>query len=420
MAEVIDYPEPIEHEITARDGTQLFLLEWKLEDPSKRACEDNKVLLFNGYATESFSLRSPVGTDFVRCLLKAGFEPWILELRYSGRYKYENFTIDDFAKHDIPAAIAKIAEIQNRKFEEARVHLLGHCIGGVSIHMTILGGYVPASAVASILCTSSSHFFIVNQLALMKSVLPLMQISMFILGRRTVVPTVAKPAKITWRQSIISALLQVLPSTQRCDNHVCQAYSGTFGSIFWHENVAKATHDVHFKHRATQFLAMSGLPQVRKILLAARIVDAKGNPEPYDHPERLAVPTTYISGGKPILVLPETSRRANEYMREHHPEFEHERVVVPGYGHQDMLIGKDMEKDIFPHVLRHLTRVTTGNKGRVENPVRGFKGNYRGTDLTTLANFVQLLFIQLLVLILAAVVYAFKDQIWMLKQKFLQ
>lgn len=51
---------------------------------------------------------------------------------------------------------------------------------------------------------------------------------------------------------------------------------------------------------------------------------------------------------------PLTSFLANKYMKLHQPEFRHERVVVDGFGHSDLLIGEKSSKEVFPHILSHI------------------------------------------------------------------
>ena len=68
----------------------------------------------------------------------------------------------------------------------------------------------------------------------------------------------------------------------------------------------------------------------------------------------MALSTLYISGGRSLLVTPETSFLANKYMKLHQPGFRHERIVVDGFGHSDLLIGEESSKEVFPHILSHI------------------------------------------------------------------
>lgn len=68
-----------------------------------------------------------------------------------------------------------------KKIEDCRgnklpIHVIAHCVGGLHIHMAVLGGYVPTSRIASLLCTNTSMFFSVTNLAWAKLILPLMPV----------------------------------------------------------------------------------------------------------------------------------------------------------------------------------------------------------------------------------------------------
>lgn len=53
-------------------------------------------------------------------------------------------------------------------------------------------------------------------------------------------------------------------------------------------------------------------------------------------------------------MTPQTSFLAHKYMKLHQPGFRHERVVVEGFGHSDLLIGEKSYKKVFPHILSHI------------------------------------------------------------------
>lgn len=53
-------------------------------------------------------------------------------------------------------AISKVRELHGPCI---KVHLVGHYIGGLSIHIALLEGHISASHIASLSCTNSSMFF---------------------------------------------------------------------------------------------------------------------------------------------------------------------------------------------------------------------------------------------------------------------
>ncbi|KAK8563371.1 hypothetical protein V6N13_007680 [Hibiscus sabdariffa] len=142
--------------------------------------------------------------------------------------------------------------------------------------------------------------------------------------------------------------------------------------------------------QSTTKIPLAAFPHLRKICKSGFIVDSKGNNSYLIHPERMAVSTLYISGGRSLLVTPETSFLANKYVKMHQPGFRHERVVIDGYGHSDLLIGEESCKEVFPHILSHIrlseegenvVRISEGKKYSKEaldwtaDPYQGYGGS---------------------------------------------
>lgn len=179
-----------------------------------------------------------------------------------------------------------------------------------------------------------------------------MQISMAILGKNKILPLLGT-SRISRRHQLLKLIAHLLPRYERCTCNECEVFSGIFGSTFWHENVSPSLHHWLNKESSTM-LPMAAFPHLRKICNAGFIVDDKGNNNYLIHPERMAFPTQYISGGRSLLVSPLTSFLANKYMKLHQPKFRHGRVVVDGFGHSDLLIGEKSCKEVFPHILSHI------------------------------------------------------------------
>ncbi|XP_024526945.1 uncharacterized protein LOC112345107 [Selaginella moellendorffii] len=346
-----NYPNYVLHELVTEDGVHITCKQWCSKDAAE-SHNSRVVLLLNGYSTESFCLPTE-SNDIIRTLIQNDYEPWLLQTRLHPLHpaKY-SFTFDDIAHFDIPSAFAKINQVKKKQIA---AHVIAHCIGGLSIHMSLMGGHIPPSSIASLVCTNSSMFFNLVPSALVKLTLPLIPISMKILGKNTIVPiSPPKEESMPWRHRLLRSIARAIPRTESCPCDECNVFSGIFGSTFWHQNVGLEMHD-WLNKKAVPVLPMAGFPHLRSIALAGHIVDSEGEEETYmAHPERLAVHTTYISGGRPILVTPETSLRAHGFMKRHHPGFSHARVVIPDYGHSDLWIGEHSHEDVFPLVLERL------------------------------------------------------------------
>ncbi|KAJ6745958.1 LYSOSOMAL ACID LIPASE-RELATED [Salix koriyanagi] len=306
------------------------------------------ILLLNGYTMESYWLPTEP-QDLVRTLLDEGHEVWLLQTRLHPLNPANNATIEDIGKYDIPAAIGKILEVHG---PSTKIHVVAHCAGGLAIHIALMGGHVSATHIASLSCTNSSMFFKLTAVATIKMWLPLVPVSMAILGEEKILPLMEK-SKGSSRHRLLKFIARCLPRYERCSCKECEVLSGIFGNAFWHENVSPSLHQWLITQSATN-LPMSAFPHLRRICNSRYIVDSNGNSSFLIHPERMAISTLYISGGRSLLVTPETSFLANKYMKLHQPGFRHERVVVDGFGHSDLLIGEKSHEKVFPHIISHI------------------------------------------------------------------
>lgn len=181
---------------------------------------------------------------------------------------------------------------------------------------------------------------------------------MAILGKDTILPLLEN-SKESYRQRILKSITRLIPRYERCTYDECTVVSGIFGNPYWHENITPTLH--HWLNRQAQpTLPMSGLRQIAKIGSIGHIVDATGEDVYLAHPERIPLPTLYLSGGRSIVATPETSLLAHQYMKLHQPSFHHRRVVVDGFGHSDIFLGEESHKKIFPHIISHMKFVEKG------------------------------------------------------------
>ncbi|CAN6716954.1 unnamed protein product [Malus baccata var. baccata] len=345
----------------AEDGFNISCRQWKCHHilPQLKGNEQlNPVLLLNGYSTESYWLPTEPN-DLVRTLLEGGHETWLLQSRLHPLNLSNSFTIEDIARFDITAAINKIVELHGPR---VRVHVVAHCVGGLAIHIAVMGGHVSATRIATLSCTNSSMFFKLSPWSRVKMWLPLMPISMFILGNDKTLPLL-ETSTVSLRHSLLKLIARFIPRYERCTCNECEVFSGIFGNTFWHKNISPTMHQWLNKQSSTK-LPMAAFPHLRKICNSGFIVDSNGSNSYLIHPERMALPTLYISGGRSLLVTPHASFLAHKYMKLHQPGFHHERVVVEGFGHSDLLIGEDSHKEVFPHILSHIRFAESGRSGK--------------------------------------------------------
>ncbi|KAL7096577.1 hypothetical protein ACP275_10G087000 [Erythranthe tilingii] len=348
------YPNSTIHEIQTDEDCVIYCQHWICDYSQTELSQQKKlypVLLINGYSTESYCLPTEPN-DLVRTLLKQGRDVWLLKTRLDpSNNSSDILSIEDIGTTDIPAAMNMIKVFYGES-ESTKVHVVAHCVGGLAVHISLMGGHISAKHIASLSCTNSSMFFKLTASSSLKMRLPLVQMSMAIMGKNKTLPLL-QTSNASFRHRLLKSIARLIPRYERCTCDECEVFSGIFGNTFWHENISESMHYWMNKENLPK-LPMSAFPHLRRICNAGFIVDGKGNNSYVIHPERMAVPTLYISGGRAILVRTETSFLANKYMKLHQPGYRHERVVVDGFGHSDLLIGQKSDEKVFPHIQNHI------------------------------------------------------------------
>ncbi|KAF5940567.1 hypothetical protein HYC85_021734 [Camellia sinensis] len=316
------------------------------------------------------SLEGNMKRRFVGVLLQNLFRTYISQVP---RGNHRDFNPSEFHQkpypesilHEIQTVINKIRKLHGPLI---KIHVVAHCAGGLAIHIALMGGHVSATHIASLSCTNSSMFFKLTTSSKVKMWLPLIPMSMVILGKNKILP-MFKTSKASSRQRLLKSIARLVPRYERCTCDECEVLSGIFGNPFWHDNISPSMHYWLNKQNLPR-LPMAGFPHLRKICNAGFIVDSNGNNSYLIHPERMALPTLYISGGRTFLVTPQTTFLASNYMKLHHPDFRHERVVVDGFGHSDLLIGEESYKKVFPHIISHIGLAEQGKNYALGNERR--------------------------------------------------
>ena len=70
---------------------------------------------------------------------------------------------------------------------------------------------------------------------------------------------------------------------------------------------------------------------------------------------RLALPILFIHGALNECVLPRATEITLERLAERNGAALYSRRLIAGYGHVDCIIGKDASRDVYPHILAHLS-----------------------------------------------------------------
>ena len=341
------------HPFSTTDGLGLTLTRFK-----RNTCDD-VVLVVHGLTSSSDMFIMPEHRNLVSTLLDEGFgDVWMLDYRGSCRFPYNlarsRYNFDDIALFDHPAALH---ELRKHIGPNRRVHVIAHCVGALTMSMSLAAQTV--QGVSSV---------ILNSVALTPSVPGWSGLKLalgpwasdYLLGIEYYNPS--------WRRQPAWSVGKLIAMGadflhQECDSPECHMLSFMWGAgkpaLFNHENMLPETHD-----RLGDLFGGVDVHYYRHVhkMVAARNTAVKFSP---GNPRYAALPDDYFAKAaeirSPILfiqgqdnrVFADSNIRCFERIDKVAPG-RHKLHVFPGYGHQDIFMGKDVAADIFPTLLSFL------------------------------------------------------------------
>lgn len=345
--------ETSHHPFSTEDGLGLSLQRFQRHD-----CDD-VVVLIHGLTTSSDMFIMPEHENLVSHLLDNGYgDVWCLDFRMSNRFSYNlypnRYSLDDAALYDHPRAIETVRRVVG---EGKRIHVIAHCVGSLSFVMALAAGTV--KGVTS--CIS-------NSIALTPHIPWWSRIKItlfpFILERVLDVRYVSPgwPHEPRWtRGKLLSKLVSLFH--RECDEPSCHMLSLMWGTgwpaLYRHENLAAQTH-----RRLPDLFGATGLNYHRHIAamvgagnraVKMHVGDARYAALPDDYFEAgcaMETPVLFVTGDE-NRVFTDSNIRCYERLKERGAK-QHRLEVFAGYGHQDLFMGRDAAKDVFPSLLKYL------------------------------------------------------------------
>jgi cholesterol oxidase len=268
--------------------------------------------------------------------------------------------MDDCALYDHPKAIEYI---RNKVGEGRRIHVIGHCLGSMSFSMSLAAKQV--TGISS---------FISNSISLAPHIpaWSRLKITLFpfvlerILDVRYVSPGWAYEPRLT-KGKLLSKLISLFH--RECDEPACHTLSLMWGSgwpaLFMHENLDQQTHArLHHLFGAT---GLNYHRHIRKMVNSDhQAIKLKKDDSRYD-----SLPDNYFEAGlsieTPILfvtgdknrVFSDSNIHCHQQLQQRGAE-QHALHVYENYGHQDVFMGKNSSREIFPEMLNFINAVRAG------------------------------------------------------------
>ena len=342
------------HPFNTEDKLGLSLLRFK------RAPSNDVVLIIHGLTTSTDMFIMPEHYNLVQYLLDRGFtDVWSLDFRMSNRHSYNlsqhRYNMDDIALFDHPAAVAKIRE----HIGDRRLHVICHCLGSVSFTMSLFGKAV--EGITSVIANSVALTPRVPNWSKVKlSLAPF--IVEYLLGFSYLNPNWSKDTGLT-KGKIFSKVVSAFH--QECDVPACHMLSLMWGTgwpaLYSHENLHEVTHrrggDLYGGN------AVHYYRHVRKMVFAgSRAIKFDPNDSTYDslpndyfeYAQDIQTPILFMTGDN-NRVFTDSNIVCYKKLNKIVPG-RHELHIFPGYGHQDVFMGKNCDVDIFPRLLEFLNK----------------------------------------------------------------
>lgn len=312
--------------------------------------ERGPVLLVHGAGVRANIFRPPVRTTVVQYLVNRGYDVWLENWRASIDAQPSEWTLDDAAVYDHPAAVQTVVETTGA----ASIKAVVHCQGSTSFVMSAFAGLLPE--VSTIVSNAVSMHVLVPKLSGWK-----LDYAVPLVSRLTpfLDPRWGARGAPTTTTKLMNAWVDWVH--RECENPVCKWSSFTYGSGFptlWrHENLDQPTHDwVSGEFGAvplTFFLQMAQcarLGSLRSLGKHAELPDdyLETGPQTDARFALLAgeLNECFLAGGQELTY---------RYLDARRPGF-HSLRVLPGYGHLDVFLGKNAEADVFPWIADELDR----------------------------------------------------------------
>ncbi len=314
------------------------------------------VLLVHGVAVSSHMFALPTQRpNFVDYLAGRGFDVWLLDWRGSTQHPLRQFTLDDAARQDIPAAVQKVCATTGAD----SIQVVAHCGGSAVFFMSMSLGLVPA--VRSVVASQVALHFDVPTASRLKARVGLAA-RMAQLGLTRMSPSDDDGYPFfQWAFGKMTGAVH-----HECTSTFCHRLTFIYGHLYHHARLSQETHDqLPSQFGGCNILALRHFSQIvahgssRAFDYGRRRnTDRYGSSQPpsYLDPAPFDLPITFLAGELNQTWLPSSTERTYNWLVDAHGPKRYARHLIPGYGHLDTFMGIDAATDTFPLILEALER----------------------------------------------------------------
>lgn len=328
-------------EFRADDGRLCNLIHMRgTREPTR-----GPVLLVHGAGVRANIFLPPNEHNFVTALLDHGYDVWLENWRASIDLPRCDWTLDEAALYDHPAAVRTVVELSGASSIKAVVH----CQEATSFMLAAVAGLVPE--VSTIVSNAVSLHPQVSWISRQKG--------------RYAVPLIGKltpELNPQWGRhaegAVPRALRMLVKLTHHeCANEVCRFSSFTYGTgfpVLWrHENLSEPTHAWISGEFGS--VPLSFFRQMSRCLEEGHLVSRlEGLPASATAARpRTSARIAFVAGELNNCFKWQSQQASFDWFERHHPNY-HSLQILAGYGHLDVFIGKHADRDTFPVLIAEL------------------------------------------------------------------
>ena len=306
------------------------------------------VILSPGFGNSGHAfLLDTTDQNFPEYLHAQGYDVWVLDYRASPSLASAptQFTLDDIAKHDYPAAVRAVRELSGAE----TVQVMAHCIGSATFLMALALGLEGVRHGVASQVTLHPRAGTLNELragVYAPRILQALDVDTL---------TTDRDDDLSLAERLYERALQVYPSGEEaCGLPFCRRVMFLYGEVYDHDQLNEATHEA--LHEVFGVANLTTFEQITLALREGHIVAADGEDVYLPATDNLRVPLSFLHGEHNRLFEPEGSRLTYEYLREKNGRELYTHTIVPGYAHMDLFVGKDAARDVYPVITAELDR----------------------------------------------------------------
>jgi pimeloyl-ACP methyl ester carboxylesterase len=333
-------PQAEVHAVPTSDGTEVRLTRYRMGDKGP-------LVLAPGYgnAARAFAVDT-VRKNWVQYLGEHGYDVWLLDYRASPDLpsSWTQFTVDDIALRDWPAAIATV----RGQTGADSVQAMGHCVGGLSLFMAIGGGLDGLRSAHFSALAGHPIPTVGNQIRA-----GMRMATLFRLAGIEGLNTDYNPES-GWDRAV-EALMRAVPFRHVYDHPVARRIYFTYGDVYRYENINRET----MEQAVPGFFGNGNITFFEHISLMIRASAARnatGEDVYLANADAYRFPMTFMTGEHNRMFVPKGLQRTYDHLRRANGPEHYSHHVFKDYAHLDCWLGTEAERDVWPTALAELEK----------------------------------------------------------------